>query len=104
MSVMSVTCTLFRPPILWHKLKGKGDQFFEKFRYLGMEGLPQVFLIENSSISLEFLENKTEEITAGTYLISITEIVYSVQQIGTNAPLVFYYILVLIWGSDSIYL
>ena len=40
-----------------------------------MEDLPQKFFIENSSINVEFLNNKTGEITAGAYLVSITEIV-----------------------------
>ena len=34
---------------------------------------------------MEFLENKTGEITAGAYLISISEIVNGVQQIGAGA-------------------
>ena len=33
-----------------------------------MEDLPQKFLLENSSINVEFLENKTKKITAGAYL------------------------------------
>ena len=51
MSLMSSTWVLFRSPGLWDKLDldsllGKGDQLFkfiEKFRYLGMENLPQKF-------------------------------------------------------------
>ena len=39
-----------------------------------MEDLPHEFLIENSSINAEFLNNRTGEITAGGYLVSITEI------------------------------
>ena len=79
MSLMSITWTLVRYPGLWDKfdldsILGKGDQLFKftgKFRYLGMEDLPQEFLEENYSINVEFLENKTREITAGAYLISI---------------------------------
>ena len=43
-----------------------------------MEDLPHKFSIENSSLSLEIIENNTREITAGAYLISIIEIVNSV--------------------------
>ena len=39
--------------------------FIGKFRYLGMEDLPQEFMIENFLINAELLENKTGEITAG---------------------------------------
>ena len=86
---------------------GKGDQLFKfigKFRYLGIEDLPQEFLIENSLINVQFLKNKTGEITDGAYLLPISEIVNSVQHIGTGALLVVNnYILGLIWGNDSIY-
>ena len=53
-----------------------------------MEDLPQDFFIENLSINVEFLNIRTEEITAGTYLVSITEIVSDCQQIGTRALLI----------------
>ena len=68
----------------------KGDQLFKfigKFRYLGMEDLPQEFSVENCSINVEFLENKTGEITAGAYLLSVVEIRNSVRQIGAGALL-----------------
>ena len=54
---------------------------------MGIEDLPQEFLIENSSVEMEFLENKTGEFTVGTYLLSIAEIVNGVYQIGTGALL-----------------
>ena len=69
---------------------GKRDQLFKfigKFGYVVIGDLPQEFLIKSSSINLEFLENKTGEITARTYLLSLAEIVYGVQQIGTGALL-----------------
>ena len=83
MSLMSLTSTLFRSPGMWNKFDldctlGKWDQLFkfiEKLRFLGMEDLPQEFLIENSLINVKFLENKTGEITGGSYLISISLIV-----------------------------
>ena len=63
-------------------------KFIGKFRYLGMEDLPQRFLVEKSSINVKFLENKTGKITAGTYLISISEIVNGVQQIEAGVPII----------------
>lgn len=54
---------------------------------MGIEDLPQEFLIENSSVEMEFLENKTGEFTVGTYLLFIAEIVNGVYQIGTGALL-----------------
>ena len=56
-------------------------------RYLGMEDLLQEYLVENSPLNMEFLENKTEEIVAGAYLISTSEIVNGVQQIEASALL-----------------
>ena len=45
------------------------------YRYLGIEDLSQEVFIENSSINVEFLNTRTEEITVGAYLLSINEIV-----------------------------
>lgn len=42
-------------------------------------------MLENSSVIVEFVENKTVEITAGAYLVSIAEIVNGVRQIVTGA-------------------
>ena len=77
---------LFKYPGIWDKfdldcILREGDQLFkfiEKLRYIGMEKLRQEFLVENNSITVEFLENKRGEITAGAYLISISEIVNGV--------------------------
>ena len=92
-----------KSPGLWNKFAldyiGKGDQLFKftgKFIYLGME---------NSYVNVENLENKAREITACVYLLSITGIANSVQQIWTDALIIVTnYILSLIWGIDSIYL
>ena len=86
MSLMSIAMVLFKYPGIWDKfdldcILREGDQLFkfiEKFRYIGMEKLRQEFLVENNSITVEFLENKRGEITAGAYLISISEIVNGV--------------------------
>ena len=53
-----------------------------------MEDLPQECLVENSSINVEFLENKTGEITAEAYMISISKTVNGVQQIGAGAVVI----------------
>ena len=59
----------------------------------------------NFSVSVDFLEKKAGEITAGSYLLSIAESVNSFQHIGTGALLIANnYILGLIWGIDSIHL
>ena len=104
---------LFKSPDSWNKfafdcILGKGDQLFKfigKFKFLGVEDLPQELMIENCLINVELLENKTGEITAGAYLLSIAEIVNSARQIGTGALLIVNnYVLGIILGTDSIYL
>ena len=85
MSLVSVSWTLLKSSGLWDKFDldftwGKGDQLLKcigKFKYNGKEELSQEFLIENSSLNVEFLENKTWEITAGIDLLSIAEIVHN---------------------------
>ena len=37
-----------------------------------MEDLPQELFTENSSINVEYLNNRTRETTVGVYLISLT--------------------------------
>ena len=53
-----------------------------------MQELPQGFLIVNVSVNVNFLEIELGNITAGGYLLSITEIVNIVQQIGTDVLLI----------------
>ena len=113
MSFMSVSWILFKSPGMWDKFEldcilARGDQLFKfigKFRYLGVEDLPQEFLLENYSMNAEFLEDKTGETTVGAYLLSIAEIVNSAQQTENGALLIVNnYILGLIWENYSIYL
>ena len=93
MSLMSVCWTLFKLVSIWDSfdldcILQKGDFLFKslsKYRYLGLEELPQEFFIENLSINIEFLNFTTGEITAGAYPVSITEIVSDYQQIVTAA-------------------
>ena len=66
-----------------------------------MEDLLQEFLIENCFINVEFLENKTGEVTAGLYLLSIAEIKDSFGRVGGLAAVIINNdILGLIWGID----
>ena len=52
-------------------------KYLNNYRYLEMKNLPQ-----------EFLNNRRGEITVGTYLVYITEIVSDCQQIGSGALLI----------------
>ena len=61
------------------------------YRYFGMEDLPQDFFIENSSINIEFLNDRNGEITAGAYLVSVAEMASDCQQLGTVALLIINY-------------
>ena len=65
----------------------KGDGLFKsvnKLRYLGVEELHK-FLLENSLIDVNFFEKRTVEVTAGAYLVSVTEIISSCQQVDSGA-------------------
>ena len=64
------------------------ESFVNNYRCLGMENLPQETFLENSLINVEFLYNRTGEITAGAYLLSITESVSECQEIGAGALLI----------------
>ena len=65
--------------------------------------LLQGFLIENSSVTVEFLDNKIGQISTGVNLKSIVEIVNRFQQIRTGALLIVNnYILGLIVEIDYI--
>ena len=66
-SLMSICWTLFKSPSIWDSfdldcILQKGDLLFKSlnnYRYLAIEDLPQGFLVENSSINVEFLNNRT---------------------------------------------
>ena len=79
LSIRDYKIVRLKSPGLWNKFVldciGKGVQLFKftgKFIYLGME---------NSYVNVENLGNKAREITACVYLLSITGIANSVQQI-----------------------
>ena len=109
---MSVCWALFKSVSIWNSfdldcMLQKEDLLFKslnKYRYLGMENLPQEFFIENLPINVEFLNIRIGEITAGAYLVSITEIVSDCQQIGPVALLIINNnILGLLWGETNVF-
>ena len=112
MSLMLVYWTLFKSVSKWDSFDldlalQKWDLSFKSlnnYRHLGMEDLPQEFFIENSSTNVEFLNIRTGKITAGTYVLSIAEIMGDCQQIGTGALLVINnYILGLLLGNQCFF-
>ena len=76
----------------WFKLYTTKREYLFKslnnYRCLKMEDLSHEFFIQNSSINVEFLNNRTGEITAGAHLVSITKIVSDSQQKGMGAMLI----------------
>ena len=69
----------------------KGAHFLNSrnnYRCLGMEDLLREFFLENSAMNIEFLDNRTGEITAGKCYVSITEIVSDCQLIDTEVLLI----------------
>ena len=107
MSLLSVCWSLFKSASIWTAYYKKGIIFLilAIIRYLGMEDLLQEFFLENSAINIEFLDNRTAEITAGKCLVSITEIVSDCQLIDTEALLILKkHILRLLWGNQCFYL
>lgn len=106
MSIMSISWTLFKLLHFWNlidldSISQKGDELlksFNEFRYLGVEDLPNGFLID-------FLENRTGKITVGAYLVYLIEIVSSCQQARSGALLIFNNCdLGLPWGSQCFYM
>ena len=67
----------------------KGHLLFKSLnngRYLGT--LSKEFLIEYSSVNIEFINNRTRDLIAGACLVSVTEIVSDCEQIYTGAVLI----------------
>ena len=58
-------------------------------RYVEVKDLPHAFLIKNRLMNVGFLGNRAGKIIAGTYLVSITEIISSCEQVGSAAWLIF---------------
>ena len=83
MSLLLVCWTLFMSVSIWDALGlncilQKGNVLFKSlnnYRYFGMEDLPQEFFIGTLLVNVECLNIRTGEITAGAYLVSITDIV-----------------------------
>ena len=113
MSLMSVCSTLFKFVSIWDSfdldcILQKGGLLFKSlnnYRNLGMEDLTQEIFIENSSINVEFINIRTGGITAGAYLVTISEIVSDCQQTSTGGLLIINnYILGLLWGNQCFFL
>ena len=76
-SLMSICWTLFKSvsiPDFFNLdcILQKGDILFKSlnnYKHLGMKDLSQEIFVENSSINIEFLNNKTGEVTAGAYVV-----------------------------------
>ena len=80
----------------------KGDELLFKcikeFRYFRVDHLPHWLLIEKCLIDIKFLEIRTREITAAAYLVFITEVISSCQQVGSRGLFtVNNYVLELLW-------
>ena len=112
MSLMSVCLTLLKSASIWNSFNfnyilQKGHILFKSlnnYRYLRIKDLPQEIFTENSSINVKFLNNETGEVTAGAYVVSVTEIVGNCQQIGTGALLIINnYILGFLWGNQCFF-
>ena len=74
------------------------------YRWLWIDDLTQEFFIDNSAVNVEFLNNRTGEITAVTYFVYITEIVSDCQQIDTGVLLIINnHILGLLWGNQFLF-
>ena len=77
---MSVCSTLFKCANIYSFdldcILQKGDLLLKSlnsYRYLWIEDLPHKFFLENLSVNVEYLKNRIGGITAGAYLVSITE-------------------------------
>ena len=92
MSLISISCTLFKLSyfkdlIDLDSILQKGYELFKpinEFKSLGVEDLPYEFFMENCLIDVDFLENRTGEVTAGEYLVSVGEIISSCQQVWSG--------------------
>ena len=74
-------------------------------RILSLDDLPQNCKIEDVSMNLNYLENKTGEIVFNAYLISLSEIDSSCSSKGNGALLFINgYTLAILWGSDFFFL
>ena len=95
-------------PICWTLLKGivllksinldcilwKGYHLFKKLdimRILSIDDLPQNCKIEDVSLNLDYLENKTGKIVFNAYLISISDIASSSTSKGNGGLLFIHY-------------
>ena len=113
MTLMAICLTIFKDVHVWESydldyILEQGDRIFKDlrmFRLLGIDDLPQNFAVEGTPVVVEFLDNRTGEITLNAYLISVTDIVTSCTNIGTGALLIIRdFTLALIWGEQCYFL
>ena len=87
MALMSVGWTLLKPISRWHTsdlddILLNGDLPFKsisKLRYLRIDHMPNRVKVKNSFLTIEYLENKTEEFVIREYLTTISEIIITCQ-------------------------
>ena len=112
-ALIAICWTLLKRIALWKPadldcILQKGDDFFKKINLmiiLSVDDFPQNCKIENVSMNLNYLENKTDEIVFNAYLISISEIVSSCSSKGNGALLfINAYTLAILWGRDFFFL
>ena len=96
MSLMSICCSHFKSPVYWdsnnlNSILGKGDNLLKsinRFCFLGTEDLSHEIVVENHTVCVEMLQLDISDITMNAYLLSISEIVRSCQQIIKGASLI----------------
>ena len=114
MSLMSICWTMFKKLVArWDMFEldsilENGDKLFKDiqlFRYLGIDDLPHHFVLKQSQINVQYLENMTGEICHNAYLTSISEIISNCQSIGSGALLIINnYTLAILWGRQCFFI
>ena len=62
------------------------------------------FLMENCLVDVNFFGKRTEEITAGAYFVSVTEIISNCQHVSNGILfIVNNYVLGLLWGNQCFF-
>ena len=112
-SLIAVRWSLIKSISRWDiidldQILGKGDEFFkslDKFKLLGIEGLPTKIEIYSHSIDIALLGNRTCEITSSNYLTSIGDIVGNSSNLCNGALLIINgYVLGIVWGENFFFL
>ena len=113
MALMAICWTLVKFIALWKPadlgcILQKDDDLFKKLnlmRIFSVDDLPKNCKIEDVSLNLDYLENKTTEIFFNAYLISISEIASSCTSKGNGALLfISGYVLAILWGRNCFFI